>query len=261
MTQLRLSASNIGWSAEADGTVLPLMRELGYTGLEIAPTRLVGEMPYTKLEEASQSAIMLRNTYGLCIPSMQSIWYGQQGSLFDSADAPRLADYTCRAVDFAVAVGCPSLVFGNPRQRFVPAGVDPDSAIPFFVQIADYAHTRGVSIALEANPPVYGTNFCNTSAEAFAFARRVPHLAVNYDLGTLLTNGESLDILFENLDLVSHIHLSEPALAPIAPRPLHRELAHRLRKAGYAGFVSIEMKTQPAETAAEVLRYSAEVFL
>ena len=261
MNQLHLAASNIGWAAQDDPQILALMRELGYTGLEAAPTRLVGEAPYTKLSQAADAAAQLRAAYGLCIPSLQSIWYGQQGSLFDAADALRLADYTCRAVDFAAAVGCPSLVFGNPRQRFVPAGTDPDSAIPFFEKIAAYARAQGAVIALEANPPVYGTNFCNTSAEAFAFARRVRGLAVNYDLGTLLTNGEDLEPLFENLDLVSHIHLSEPALAPLEPRPLHRELARRLQEAGYQGFVSIEMKTHPAETAARVLRYAAEVFL
>ena len=84
---------------------------------------------------------------------------------------------------------------------------------------------------------------------------------MNYDLGTLLTNGESLDTLFENLEQVSHIHLSEPELAPIRPRPVHRELARRLREAGYTGFVSVEMKTQPVETVRRVPEYTAEVFV
>lgn len=261
LNHLCLAASNIGWAAPDDPMILSLMKKLGYTGLEAAPTRLVGENPYTKLDQAAKISGQLREEYGLCIPSLQSIWYGQQGSLFDPVDALRLADYTCRAVDFAAAVGCPSLVFGNPRQRVIPAGTDPDSAMPFFQKIADYARAHGAVIALEANPPVYGTNFCNTSEDAFTFARRVPGLAVNYDLGTLLTNGESLIPLFENLDLVSHIHLSEPGLAPLEPRPLHRELAHQLREFGYQGFVSIEMKTQPLEIAERVLQYAAEVFL
>lgn len=114
MTQLRLAASNIGWAEPDDPMILSLMKELGYTGLEAAPTRLVGEAPYTKLEQAARLASRLRKEYSLCIPSLQSIWYGQRGSLFDPADAPHLADYTCRAVDFAAAISCPSLVFGNP---------------------------------------------------------------------------------------------------------------------------------------------------
>lgn len=257
---MKLAISNIGFAPQDDSRVLRWMQELGYAGLEIAPTRLTGPQPYRDLPRAARAAQDVRRQYGLSIVSMQSIWYGQTGNLFCAADAPHLADYTCRAVDYAQAVGCPSLVFGNPRQRSVPPGASPDEALGFFARISAYARQRGAVIALEANPAVYGTNFCNTSAEAFAFARRVPGLRVNYDLGTLLTNGEALGTLFDNLALVSHIHLSEPQLAPVRPRPEHRALAEGLRCAGYSGFVSVEMKTQPADTVRRVLEYAAEVF-
>lgn len=260
MHQYRLSASNIGWQAQDDEAVYALLREFGYAGLEIAPTRFVGERPYCKAEAAACKATQLKERFGLCIPSMQSIWFGRTENIFDARGAALLAEYTRRAVDLAAAVGCPSLVFGNPRQRSIPEGAHPDDALGFFAEISAYARQHGVVIALEANPPVYGTNFCNASAEAFAYARRVPGLRVNYDLGTMLTNGESLDVLFKNLDIVSHIHLSEPQLAPIAPRPEHRALADGLRQAGYAGFVSIEMKTQPLAQVRAVLAYTAEVF-
>lgn len=260
MNGLKRSASNIGWRAQDDEAVWSAMRALGYEGLEAAPTRLVGDAPYRKIPAAARQAAMLRAQYGLCIPSMQSIWYGRTENLFDASGARRLADCTRRAVDFARAVGCPSLVFGNPRQRNMPEGARPDDALGFFAQISAYARQHGVAVALEANPPVYGTNFCNASAAAFAYARRVPGLRVNYDLGTLLTSGETLDVLFDNLDLVSHIHISEPQLAPIEPRPLHRALADGLRRAGYPGFVSIEMKAQSLDTVRRVLEYVAEVF-
>lgn len=258
---LSLAISNIGFAEQDDDLVCGWLKELGFCGLEVAPTRLVGENPYDKCGEAAQKAQRLREEYGLTIPSMQSIWFGQTGNLFDPADAARLADYTRRAAAFAAAVGCPSMVFGNPRQRFVLPSAAPTDALGFFAEICAQAARQKTAIALEANPPIYGTNFCNTSEQAFAYARKVPGLRVNYDLGTLLINGESLDVLFENLDLVSHIHLSEPELAPIQPRPIHQELAARLRQAGYGGFVSIEMKTQPAPVVRQVLEYAAEVFL
>lgn len=260
MSVQKLSAGNIGWQAQDDEAVYAALQKLGYAGLELAPTRLVGERPYFKIQAAARCAARIKEQFGLCIPSMQSIWFGRTENIFTARGAALLVDYTRRAVDFAAAVGCPSLVFGNPRQRCMPAGARAEDALGFFAAISAYARQRGVVIALEANPPGYGTNFCNTSAEAFAYARRVPGLRVNYDFGTMLTNGESPDVLFQNLDLVSHIHLSEPQLAPIAPRPEHRALARSLRQAGYAGFVSVEMKTQPLERVREALAYTAEVF-
>lgn len=260
ITKPSLAVSNIGFAEAEDAAAWALLQRYGFTGLEAAPTRLVGARPYQKLPQAARKAAWLRENHGLEIPSLQSIWYGQTGNLFVPADAARLAAYTRRAVDFAAAVGCPSLVFGCPRQRFVPEGARPEAAMGFFADISAYACAKGVRIALEANPPAYGTNFCNTSAEAFRYARQVPGLAVNYDLGTLLTNGERLDVLADNLPLVSHIHLSEPALAPIQKRALHKELVALLKARGYGGFVSIEMKTQPLAVLEPILSYVAEVF-
>lgn len=257
---MKLAVSNIGFAAADDAAAFALLRRYGFAGLEAAPTRLVGDQPYRQCARAAEKAAWLKAEYGLAIPSLQSIWYGQAGNIFVPQDAARLAAYTRRAVEFAAAVGCPSLVFGCPRQRFVPAGARPEDAMGFFADISAYARAKGVRIALEANPSGYGTNFCNTSAEAAAYARQVPGLAVNYDLGTLLTNGERLDVLADNLELVSHIHLSEPELAPIQRRGIHRELAALLNARGYRGFVSIEMKTQPLAALEPILSYVAEVF-
>ncbi len=259
---MKLSASNIGWEAADDERVSEALHMRGYLGLEIAPTRLVPAPPYENIEQASALAGQLLERYGLCIPSMQSIWYGRSEKVFGSPqERETLAEYTCRAVDFACAVGCPSLVFGCPKNRSIPQGGQEGVAIDFFKQIGAYAAQHGCVIALEANPPVYGTNFMNTTSEAFRVAGLCGEgIAVNFDLGTLLTNGETLAPLAENLHKVSHIHISEPGLAPIEKRPVHRELAALLRAQGYGGFVSVEMKAQPYEVVCEVLDYVAEVF-
>ena len=65
MSEYRLSASNIGWQAEDDEAVYAALQRLGYTGLEIAPTRLVGERPYCKAEAAARRAAELSRQYGL----------------------------------------------------------------------------------------------------------------------------------------------------------------------------------------------------
>lgn len=51
---LRLSVSNIGWQAEDDREIYALMKEYGYSGLEIAPTRIFPENPYDRLTEAAR---------------------------------------------------------------------------------------------------------------------------------------------------------------------------------------------------------------
>ena len=257
---MKLAISNIGFAQPDEAQVYALMQRYGFTGLEAAPTRLVGEQPYQKCAEAARIAAALHAQYGFEIPSLQSIWFGQQGNLFVPEDAVRLASVTAGATEFAAAVGCPSLVFGCPKNRFVPQGSSPKNALAFFTKIAAEAQEKNCWIALEANPAIYGTNFCNTSAEAFAFAAEVPHLKVNYDVGTLLINNESLHVLADHFALVSHIHISEPQLAPIVRRSLHNELAALLKEKDYKGFVSIEMKTQPFAEIEPAMAAVAEVF-
>lgn len=46
---MKLALSNIGWDAEYDRQVYELMKRHGFTGLEIAPTRIFPETPYDKL--------------------------------------------------------------------------------------------------------------------------------------------------------------------------------------------------------------------
>ena len=45
---MKLSMSNIAWKEEQDAYIYENMRELGFDGLEIAPTRIFQEMPYEK---------------------------------------------------------------------------------------------------------------------------------------------------------------------------------------------------------------------
>ena len=55
--QYKLSASNIGWDKKDDPRVIARMKELGYQGLEIAPTRLFPDTPYAHRNMAAMLGI------------------------------------------------------------------------------------------------------------------------------------------------------------------------------------------------------------
>ena len=262
MGQIRLAASNIGWKKEDDERIYAKMKELGYTGLEIAPTRIFPDQPYDRLPAVALFAAYIYQNYGFVIPSMQSILNGRSESLFDQAGAYALTEYLDGAYRFAQSCRCPSLVFGCPRNRSVPEGKTVFDADEFFRENGFLAAQKGVTLALETVPPCYNTNFLNRTADTFAYVRHLgaPGLAVNLDIGAMLTNGERLADFVNDLPLISHIHISEPGLAPIAPHPIHRELALLLKGLGYQGFVSIEMKTTDADTMEAALDYVAEAF-
>lgn len=106
------------------------------------------------------------------------------------------------------------------------------------------------------------TNYLNNTADAFALVKRLdnPGLSVNFDLSTVLAQGEKLQTFIDDMQYVSHVHISEPGLAPIQKRPEHRELALLLGAVGYRGFVSIEMAHTDLDTIRRTMDYIAEVF-
>lgn len=261
---MKLSISNIAWSEEDDGKVYKLMKKYGYLGLEIAPTRIFSENPYDNLESARMWSERLKKEYGFNIPSMQSIWYGRQEKLFGTDQERKiLLQHTKKAIDFAAAVGCGNLVFGCPRNRNLPEGVNADSAILFFREIGEYAVSRGTIIGMEANPPIYNTNYINDTESAIELIKSVdsPGFLLNLDVGTMIQNKEDIKELIENVKYINHVHISEPGLKIIEERKLHRDLCKILKKESYDGFVSIEMgKRDDVSEIEKILKYIRSVF-
>ena len=263
---MKLAISNIAWNVEQDAKMYEMMKHLGYEGLEIAPTRIFSENPYMNLETAEKWQQELTAEYGFCIPSMQSIWYGRQEKIFGSEQERNiLLAYTKKAIDFAQAIGCKNLVFGCPRNRAVLEGSSKELAIPFFKELGDYAAGKGTVIGMEANPPIYNTNYINDTKSALELIEQVGGngFGLNLDVGTMICNGESVEVIEGKQKHISHVHISEPGLNPIEQRSLHKELSCFLKENAYSGFVSIEMGKREIfeETAMEeIMCYVKEIF-
>ena len=257
---IKLAISNIAWTKDMDNEIYTFLKDNNIQGLEIAPTRIIEMNPYDNLEEAKTKIEKLKQEYHFDIVSMQSIWFGKTEKIFESEENfNTLLNYTYKAIDFAEAIQCPNLVFGSPKNRNM-ANYEEDypKAIEFFTKIGKYAQEKNVVVAVEPNPTIYNTNFLNTTKEALDFVKQINlnSIKINYDLGTVISNQEDLDLLKENLEYVHHIHISEPNLMIIDPKHLHEELFAILREKEYDRYVSIEMKTQEKKEDIErVIKY------
>ena len=130
----------------------PQAQQAGFTGLELAPTRIFSEEPYENLTSALLFGGYLKNRWGFSVPSLQSIWYGQKGNIFDPADTEHLLDYTAQAFQFAHSLNCPSLVFGCPKNRMRPLGANDAAAEAFFMQAGKKSGFHPVVRVDKSNP-------------------------------------------------------------------------------------------------------------
>lgn len=260
---MKLSISNIGWDESLNDEVLSYISSKGYSAIEIAPTVYIKENPYDNVDKMIKIKNELKNKYNLGISSMQSIWYGKTGNIFNESDAKELMEYTKKAIDFASQINCNNLVFGCPKNRCIPEDKKISDIVYFFKELGDYAYSKNTVFSIEPNPTIYNTNFINTTKEAFELVKLVNSkgLKVNVDFGTIIENNEDADIVINNLSLVNHIHISEPYLEKIKMRDIHKLFSEKLKNTNYNGYVSIEMKKQDnIEDIKNVIDYVYDIF-
>ena len=261
---MRLSISNIAWTTENDEKVYYLMKDHDYEGLEIAPTKIIPENPYDNIEQIKIWSADIKQKYGFNISSMQSIWYNRQERLFgEEKERLFLLEYTKKAIDFANSIDCGNIVFGCPRNRVIKDRNDYKIAVDFFRELGEYSASKKTVIGLEANPPMYNTNFINDTDSAIELIKEVGSegFKLNLDVGTMLENHETINILRGNEAYINHVHISEPGLKTVISHSLHEELKDLLYTAGYTGYISVEMgKTDDLNELKRVMDYVHKVF-
>lgn len=105
---MRLAVSNIAWQPADQAAILPLLRDRGVTGIEVAPTKLWPDWQGATPAAAAAYRERLADQ-GFAVPALQAILFGKPDcTLFDPAGARwRRAD---------IAVGSPSRC-APPRPR------------------------------------------------------------------------------------------------------------------------------------------------
>lgn len=266
---MKLAVSNIAWLPADRDDAYAILKSAGIRGLEIAPGLFFdgADDVFVPTDAEAASALEAMADAGLTLVSMQSLLFGVEGAaLFEGeAGLGRLRTGMDRAIALAGRFGIPNLVFGSPRQRNIPDGMDPAEAerlaVDAFRRFGDAAARAGTRISVEPNPVAYGTNFLNRIDQSEAFVRKVDHPAITMivDVGALHMNGDfdSVEaVAARTSGLVSHVHISEPELAPSPAAPAQAARVMRaMTGAGYDGWFSIEMKTPP-ESRLETLERS-----
>lgn len=265
---MKLAASNIAWPASERDAAYALLKSRGVLGLEIAPALFLPNSadPFVPTEKEVAQARDALHAAGLELVSMQSLLFGVKGaSLFEGGEALKLFRKGLhRAITLAGRLSIPNLVFGSPRQRTIPdhmsAAEAEAIAIDVFRDLGDAAGSVDTRIGIEFNPLAYGTNFLNDLPQAQAFLEKVDHpsVALTFDIGAMHMNRQFDEIEYfasQARKYISHVHISEPHLAPApADRTEAAKVLSVMKKIGYQGWFSIEMQAIPSGSLSELER-------
>lgn len=223
------------------------MAQLGYSGIEIAPTRVWPDL--AQAPHASVASYRLRLAdKGFTVPSMQAIYHGLDGvSLFKPETHKHLIKRTIRVATIARTLDCPVLVFGAPRMRDpgnLSAADAVDQAAPILRVLAQIAADFDTKLCIEPNARQYGCRFVWTVAQAAELVRHIDHpgFGLHVDTAAMFLEHENAPaVLREFSPMIQHFHVSEPQLRGLGTslQDQHANLA-ALIDTGYSRWVSLE---------------------
>jgi D-psicose/D-tagatose/L-ribulose 3-epimerase len=269
---MKISISNIAWKNEEEAEVAAFLQESGIKGVDVAYTKFWPAPTDATAEDLSRYRNFWEQ-HGIQIIGMQSLIFGRPDLMLFGEEPVRdqMADYLVDVFRLANALGAGPLVFGSPKNRLkgdLPESAAMDIAAGFFSKLAAAAARENVTLCLEPNPADYGCDFVRTTAPALELVKRVdhPNFRLHLDAAIMTMNGEDIDSALESaVDYLAHFHVSEPQLGVVGEGTVdHPRFAAALRRIGYKGWVSIEMrggwKTPDLESVRTAVGYTREVY-
>ncbi len=247
---MKLCISNIAWPEEASDEVADLLREEKVTGIEVAPTKLLG--PPAEATDADIEA--KRNHWqsiGLPIVAAQALLFGRNDLLLfaDPQTRRNTLEHLKRVVRGVGKLGAKAQVFGSPKNRFrgsVSMSEAWPIAIEFFRELGEAAVAFDTQVVLEANPVEYGADFLTNTVDTLQLVRDINHpgIALHIDTACMYMAGDDPESLMKEAGaLFRHFHVSERNLGLVGSTPFpHEQFARALKSVDYQGWISIEMR-------------------
>jgi sugar phosphate isomerase/epimerase len=244
------------------------IRQIGYTGIEIAPFTLAERPSEITSAERRAHRDAIRNE-GLTFVGLHWLMASPAGlhvTTPDRAVREKSWGHVRDLIDLCADLGENAvMVFGSPKQRGAVDGLSREEATKNYVDglesVAPHAEQRGVIILVEALP-VGQCDVITTLAEAARIVNRIASPAVRtmFDTHNAVDEKESHATLVDRyFDLIRHVHINEmdgrhPGTGTYDFKPLFETL----RRRRYPHWVSLEAFdfTPGADTvAAESLRF------
>lgn len=247
---MKLSISNIAWPIEATESMLGMIRENNFKGIEITPSRIWEDFrETTSVQRKGYSRYVEKN--GLEICSMHSLfWNCADMSIFGEADAKkRTEEYFKELIFLAEDMEIPRMIIGSPsirRRNQIPNKDAMKIAVDFFAPLAEIAYSHGTKMLIE---PLSDreTDFIITHHEGIELVDQVNSkgFGLHLDAKAICSQKESVeDILSQSINKLEHFHINENGLGLIGTTGIpHRKIGSLLQRYHYDGYASIEMKT------------------
>jgi sugar phosphate isomerase/epimerase len=224
--------------------------ECGYTGIEIAPFTLAGDV--TEISSQRRTEVrQLAAECGLEVVGLHWLLAKTEGLHLTSPELEvrqRTARYLAELARCCADLGGKILVFGSPKQRCLLPGVTREAATQYAAEVFDrllpVLEENETVVALEPLGPEE-TDFLLSAAEAARLAERIgsPQVRLHLDCKAMSTEGVPIPALIEQYgSLLAHFHANDPnRQGPGFGKLDFLPILDALGRIDYGGWVSVEV--------------------
>ncbi|ADB14892.1 Xylose isomerase domain protein TIM barrel [Pirellula staleyi DSM 6068] len=225
-------------------------RELGYTGMEVAPFTLAGLA--TEVTAAQRAELrQLAEKADLEIIGLHWLLAKTSGFYLTTPDKEvrhRTGDYLADLAHLCRDLGGNLMVLGSPLQRNLLPGVTHEQALDLAADCITRAlptlEECGVTIAVEPLGPQEG-DFLNTAASGADLIERIGSANVRLHLDVKAMSTETIpipDLLRTHRSLLHHFHANDPnRQGPGMGEVDFHPILSTLQEIDYRGWVSVEV--------------------
>jgi len=246
------------------GEAWALAREIGYTGIEIAPFTLfsAGETVDVRNLSATRRAQLRQQAAdaGVDVVGLHWLLAKTEGFYLTSPEKTvrdRTSEYFQALAELCADLGGSIMVLGSPQQRNLLPGVSYETAEKYAAEVLQAAMpacaAAGVTIALEPLAPSEG-DFLLTADSAIRLAQMVdsPHCRLHLDVKAMSSEAKPIaEVIRDSREWIAHFHANDPnLLGPGMGDVDFVPIFAALKEIGYDGWISVEVfKYEPSPEA------------
>ena len=265
---LKFAVSNIALPAYEHDSELAQLSELGFQGLEVAPSRAwkntwhgLNPRHVTAYYRSAKSA-------GLNIVGLHSLIFDHpELGLFKGDECTNLTlEFFTHLSGICRDLGGKTLIWGGGRQRGELSKESAfEEAVSFMSKLVARIGDHGTCFCFEPLGPA-DSDFINSVHDSIRIVEAVNHpaLRVQLDAKALVENDEARQDVFEAaMPYLVHFHANEPGLGVLgsSSEVPHQILGNHLRTIGYDGYVSIEQRMFNAINPLADVRKSSSILM
>ena len=227
-----------------------ILYQAGFDFIECTVVSLIpeaGEEEFKPILRRYQESPIPVESFNILLPGDLKI-VGEQ------VDTVRIQNYLSIALKRVKQIGADTVVFGSGGARTLPNGFSPkkgeEQIVEFLHMAADVADPLDLTIVIEPLNKKE-SNIINSVPEAAAFAKLVNRKSIKAlaDFYHMDEEKESLAHIYENKELVKHIHVADTArFSPGTGSYPYSDFVNQIRQSQYNGRIAIECNWNDFET-------------